>query len=75
MSAILFQSGLIAQTGKRFLRYKPTIGKNENLLDNSRGGYFEVKVRRNSSGNPEGINTAFWFDSPGGFTILSGGGN
>ncbi|PUB27445.1 glycosyl hydrolase family 16 [Elizabethkingia sp. YR214] len=39
--------------------------KNENLLDNSRGGYFEVKVRRNSSGNPEGINTAFWFDSPG----------
>ncbi|UKY86891.1 glycoside hydrolase family 16 protein [Elizabethkingia anophelis] len=38
---------------------------NENLLDNSRGGYFEVKVRRNSSGNPEGTNTAFWFDSPG----------
>jgi len=38
---------------------------NENLLDNSRGGYFEVKVRRNRSGNPKGTNTAFWFDSPG----------
>ena len=24
-----------------------------------------MKVRRNSSGNPEGTNTAFWFDSPG----------
>ncbi|MBO9592281.1 MAG: family 16 glycosylhydrolase [Niabella sp.] len=38
---------------------------NENLLDNSRGGYFEVKVRRSKSGNPKGVNTAFWFDSPG----------
>lgn len=38
---------------------------NENLLDNSRGGYFEVKVRRSKSGNPRGVNTAFWFDSPG----------
>ncbi len=38
---------------------------NENLLDNSRGGYLEVKVRRNRSGNPKGTNTAFWFDSPG----------
>lgn len=37
--------------------------KNENLLDNSRGGYFEVKVRRNSKGNPKGLNTAFWFDA------------
>ncbi|WP_205944132.1 family 16 glycosylhydrolase [Pedobacter sp. HDW13] len=37
----------------------------ENLLDNSRGGYFEVKVKRNSTGNPKGLNTAFWFDSPG----------
>lgn len=38
---------------------------NENLLDNSRGGYFEVRVRRNYSGKPQGLNTAFWFDSPG----------
>lgn len=38
---------------------------NENLLDNSKGGYFEVKVRRNRQGNPKGTNTAFWFDSPG----------
>ncbi|MBO9620206.1 MAG: family 16 glycosylhydrolase [Niabella sp.] len=38
---------------------------NENLLDNSRGGYFEVKVRRSKTGNPKGVNTAFWFDSPG----------
>ena len=38
---------------------------NENLLDNSRGGYFEVRVRRGSTGHPEGLNTAFWFDSPG----------
>ena len=38
---------------------------NENLLDNSRGGYFEVKVKRSSKGNPRGLNTTFWFDSPG----------
>lgn len=38
---------------------------NENLLDNSSGGYFEVKVRRNMKGKPKGLNTAFWFDSPG----------
>lgn len=38
---------------------------NENLLDNSRGGYFEVKVKRSSTGTPRGLNTAFWFDSPG----------
>lgn len=37
----------------------------ENLLDNSRGGYFEVKVKRSRQGNPKGVNTAFWFDSPG----------
>lgn len=40
-------------------------GTNENLLDNSRGGYFEVKVKRSSTGKPRGLNTAFWFDSPG----------
>ncbi|OJY91900.1 MAG: hypothetical protein BGP14_23535 [Sphingobacteriales bacterium 44-15] len=40
-------------------------GKNENLLDNSRGGYFEVRVKRSSTGKPRGLNTAFWFDSPG----------
>lgn len=38
---------------------------NENLLDNSRGGYFEVRVKRSSTGQPRGLNTAFWFDSPG----------
>ena len=38
---------------------------NENLLDNSRGGYFEVKVKRTSTGKPRGLNTAFWFDAPG----------
>ncbi|WP_290790770.1 glycoside hydrolase family 16 protein [Flavihumibacter sp. UBA7668] len=37
----------------------------ENLLDNSRGGYFEVRVKRSSTGKPRGLNTAFWFDSPG----------
>ena len=38
---------------------------NENLLDNSRGGYFEVRVKRDYTGHPEGLNTAYWFDSPG----------
>ncbi|TXH20362.1 MAG: glycosyl hydrolase family protein [Chitinophagaceae bacterium] len=38
---------------------------NENLLDNSRGGYFEVRVKRSKTGNPKGTNTAFWFDAPG----------
>lgn len=38
---------------------------NENHLDNSKGGYFEVRVKRSSSGKPQGVNTAFWFDSPG----------
>ncbi|WP_240966287.1 family 16 glycosylhydrolase [Pseudoflavitalea sp. G-6-1-2] len=38
---------------------------NEQLLDNSRGGYFEARVKRSSTGNPKGLNTAFWFDSPG----------
>ncbi|WP_247716538.1 glycoside hydrolase family 16 protein [Sinomicrobium weinanense] len=37
----------------------------ENLLDNSRGGYFEARVKRSSTGKPSGLNTAFWFDSPG----------
>ncbi|MBX2923741.1 MAG: fibronectin type III domain-containing protein [Chitinophagaceae bacterium] len=40
-------------------------GKNESLLDNGRGGYFEVRVKRSSTGKPRGLNTAFWFDSPG----------
>lgn len=38
---------------------------NENLLDNSKGGYFEARVKRSSTGKPRGLNTAFWFDSPG----------
>ena len=37
----------------------------ENHLDNSRGGYFEVRVKRWSTGKPGGLNTAYWFDSPG----------
>lgn len=37
----------------------------ENLLDDSKGGYFEVRVRRGSTGKVQGLNTAFWFDSPG----------
>ncbi len=36
----------------------------ENYLDNSVGGYFEVKVRRHAK-EAEMVNTAFWFDSPG----------
>lgn len=38
---------------------------NENKLDNSRGGYFEVRVKRSYTGHPQGLNTAFWLDSPG----------
>ena len=38
---------------------------NENLLDNSRGGYYEARVKRAFTGHPQGLNTAFWFDSPG----------
>lgn len=38
---------------------------NTNLLPNERGGYYEVRVRRNYTGHPSGLNTAFWFDSPG----------
>lgn len=38
---------------------------NTNLLPNERGGYYEVRVRRNFTGHPSGLNTAFWFDSPG----------
>ncbi|MGJ1387158.1 glycoside hydrolase family 16 protein [Sphingobacterium spiritivorum] len=38
----------------------------QNKLDNSRGGYFEVRVKRSkltpSTADP---NTAFWFDAPG----------
>lgn len=39
--------------------------EDENLLDNSGGGYFEVRVKRSNTGEPEGLNTAFWFDAPG----------
>lgn len=41
-------------------------GTDKNLLDNSRGGYFEVRVRRNKI-DPAGKdpNTAFWLDAPG----------
>ncbi|UAY55505.1 glycoside hydrolase family 16 protein [Arachidicoccus terrestris] len=38
---------------------------NTNLLPNEKGGYYEVRVRRNFTGHPSGLNTAFWFDSPG----------
>jgi len=37
----------------------------EDLLDNSLGGYFEVRVKRDYTGQPQGLNTAYWFDSPG----------
>ncbi|MGJ1387159.1 GEVED domain-containing protein [Sphingobacterium spiritivorum] len=41
-------------------------GSDQNKLDNSRGGYFEVRVKRGKI-NPSGSdpNTAFWFDAPG----------
>jgi len=38
---------------------------NENLLDNSRGGYFEARVKRKATPDAKIVNTAFWFDSPG----------
>jgi hypothetical protein len=38
----------------------------ENLLDNSRGGYYEVRVRRNNTPSAlDRVNCAYWFDSPG----------
>ncbi len=38
---------------------------NENYLDNRRGGYYEVRVRRNNTAAATLLNSAFWFDSPG----------
>lgn len=39
---------------------------NERYLDNSRGGYYEVRVRRrNTRDAVEGLNLAYWLDSPG----------
>lgn len=36
-----------------------------NLMDNSVGGYFEARIRRNASDSAKNVNIAFWFDSPG----------
>lgn len=39
---------------------------NEGYLDNRRGGYYEVRVRRsNTPKEIKGLNMAYWFDSPG----------
>ncbi|MGJ1268232.1 glycoside hydrolase family 16 protein [Sphingobacterium spiritivorum] len=41
-------------------------GSDQNFLDNSRGGYFEVRVRRSKLTPSTSIpNTAFWLDAPG----------
>jgi hypothetical protein len=38
---------------------------NENYLDNKRGGYYEMRVRRNNTSTASFLNSAFWLDSPG----------
>ncbi|WP_423738114.1 GEVED domain-containing protein [Chitinophaga caseinilytica] len=38
---------------------------NENYLDNKRGGYFEIRVRRSNTTAATNLNAAYWFDSPG----------
>lgn len=38
---------------------------NENYLDNKRGGYFEIRARRNNTSQAANLNAAYWFDSPG----------
>jgi nucleoside-specific outer membrane channel protein Tsx len=39
---------------------------NEKYLDNRRGGYYEIRVKRaNTSRATSGLNAAYWFDSPG----------
>lgn len=36
-----------------------------NLMPGNIGGYFEARIRRNAAEGTKGLNTAFWFDSPG----------
>lgn len=38
---------------------------NENYLDNKRGGYYEIRVRRSNTTQVTNLNAAYWFDSPG----------
>jgi len=38
---------------------------NKNKLDNSLGGYFEARIKRNATDSAKNVNIAFWFDSPG----------
>jgi hypothetical protein len=39
---------------------------NEKYLDNRRGGYYEIRVRRsNTAGATTGLNAAYWMDAPG----------
>jgi|GEM_PF-211196 len=39
---------------------------NERYLDNSRGGYYEIRVRRSNTLNAtSGLNAAYWLDAPG----------
>lgn len=39
--------------------------KDQNLMDNRIGGYFEARIRRSATKDAEMANSAFWFDSPG----------
>ncbi len=34
-------------------------------MENSIGGYFETRIKRNASDSAKNVNIAFWFDSPG----------
>ncbi|HVI46189.1 MAG TPA: GEVED domain-containing protein [Chitinophaga sp.] len=39
---------------------------NERYLDNRRGGYYEIRVRRSNTPNAtSGLNVVYWLDSPG----------
>ena len=38
---------------------------NKSLMDNSIGGYFEARIKRNAADSAKNVNVAFWFDSPG----------
>lgn len=38
---------------------------NTNMMDNSLGGYFEARIRRDIPEGGDKVNLAFWFDSPG----------
>ncbi|MDU1890427.1 MAG: glycoside hydrolase family 16 protein [Dysgonomonas sp.] len=38
---------------------------NRNHMENSLGGYFEARIKRNAVDSAKQVNVAFWFDSPG----------